>query len=155
MSSVNDAIKLKSLKEHTEKSDGLRILIARFRPRYLCKEYENWYVWWKELAPSRSLWKEYLKEKKINWDEYSRRYRSEILKNPLALNAIHTLDSLVDDRPAVLNPDENQQFRNEFLHSNQRYEISSRYDTVALLCHCKDENRCHRYLDKEMVRQQI
>lgn len=32
-----DAIKLKSLKEPTEESDGFRILIARYRPRYLRK----------------------------------------------------------------------------------------------------------------------
>lgn len=35
-----DAIKLKSL-EPTEESDGLRILIARYRPQYLCKDDEN------------------------------------------------------------------------------------------------------------------
>ena len=57
-------IQLKSLKEPTEESDGLRILIARFRPRYFPKEKENWDEWWKELAPSKSLWKDYLKDKK-------------------------------------------------------------------------------------------
>ena len=57
-------IKLKSLKEPVENSDGLRILIARYRPRYLPKEKENWNHWWKELAPSRELWKEYIKDKK-------------------------------------------------------------------------------------------
>lgn len=51
MKSAN-AIKLKSLKEPTEDSDGLIVLIARFRPRYLRKEDENWDAWWKELAPS-------------------------------------------------------------------------------------------------------
>ena len=43
-----DAIKLKSLKDPTEESDGFRIMIARFRPRYLRKEDENWNAWWKE-----------------------------------------------------------------------------------------------------------
>lgn len=57
MASVNDVIKLKSLKEPLEKSDGLIILIAKFRQRYLRKEGGNWHIWRKELAPSRSLWK--------------------------------------------------------------------------------------------------
>lgn len=140
-----DAIKLKSLKEPTEESDGLRILIARFRPRYLRKESENWDVWWKELAPSKLLWKEYLKDKKIDWNEYSRRYKSEILDNPLAVNALHNLASL--DR--TINPHTNQ----EEQLPPQRSDILSKYDTVTLLCHCKDENYCHRSLVKLMVRE--
>ena len=59
-----DAIKLKSLKEPTEESDGLRILIARYRPRYLRKEDENWNVWWKELAPVNHFGKSILKTRK-------------------------------------------------------------------------------------------
>ena len=141
-----DAIKLKSLKEPTEESDGLRILIARFRPRYLRKEDENWHAWWKDLAPSKLLWKEYLKDKKIDWDEYSRRYKLEILSNSLALKALHKLASL--DR-TIINPDLNQKEQLE----SQRSDILSGYDTVTLLCHCKDENHCHRFLVKTMVKE--
>src|ERR1044072_3421348 len=86
-------IHLKSLKDPTEESDGLRILIARFRPRYLPKEKENWDEWWKELAPSKSLWREYLKDKKIDWHEYSRRYRMEIKDSPQGVKALHKLFS--------------------------------------------------------------
>ena len=67
-------IKLKSLKEQDENSDGLRILIDQFRPRYLQKDKENWDQWCKELAPSRALWKDYIKDKKIDWSEYSTIY---------------------------------------------------------------------------------
>ena len=141
-----DAIKLKSLKQPTADSDGFRILIARFRPRYLRKQDENWHVWWKELAPSKSLWKEYLKDKKIDWDEYSRRYKLEIQNNPSALKALYDLASL--GRPNF-NPDTNQK---EQLDS-QYSDILSKYDTVTLLCHCKDENHCHRYLVKQMVKE--
>jgi uncharacterized protein YeaO (DUF488 family) len=35
------ALKINALKETTEKSDGLRILIARYRPRALPKSKEN------------------------------------------------------------------------------------------------------------------
>jgi uncharacterized protein YeaO (DUF488 family) len=144
-----DAIKLKSLKEATEESDGLRILIARYRPRYLRKEDENWHVWWKELAPSKSLWKEYLKDKKIDWDEYSRRYILEILNNPLALKALDNLASLDRTNNSNTNHGEQQQ------PTPQRsyiYNILSKYDTITLLCHCKDENHCHRFLVKRMVK---
>jgi len=147
MASPN-AIKLKSLKQPAEESDGLRILIARFRPRYLRKEDENWHVWFKELAPSKSLWKEYLKDKKIDWDEYSSRYKLEILNNPLALKSLHNLALL--DRTNI-NPDVNQEEHQEPL--SQRSDILSKFDTVTLLCHCKDENHCHRSLVKHMVKE--
>lgn len=142
-----DAIKLKSLKEPTEKSDGLRILIARYRPRYLRKEDENWHAWWKELAPSKLLWKEYLKEKKIDWNEYSRRYKLEIRSNPLALNALQNLASL--DR--INNLDTNQEKQNQPL--SEYSDILSKYDIITLLCHCKDENHCHRHIVKQMVKE--
>jgi uncharacterized protein YeaO (DUF488 family) len=59
------SIKTKSSKEYIDKSaDGLRILLARFRPRYLPKDKEKWDQWCKELAPSRELWKKYVKDKK-------------------------------------------------------------------------------------------
>ena len=143
-----DAIKLKSLKEPTEESDGLRILIARYRPRYLRKEDENWHAWWKELTPSKSLWKEYLKDKKIDWDEYSRRYKLQILSNPLALKALQNLAAL---ERATISLDSNQEEHEKTLL--QRPDILSNYDTVTLLCHCKDENHCHRTLVKQMVKE--
>ena len=49
-----DSIKLKSLKEPKEESDGLRVSVARYRPRYLPKHKENWDEWWKDF-PSRTL----------------------------------------------------------------------------------------------------
>jgi len=143
-----DAIKLKSLIETTEESDGLRILIARYRPRYLRKDDENWHVWWKELAPSKSLWKEYLKDNKIDWDEYSRRYKLEILNNPLALKALHNLASL--DRTTI-NRNTNQVEQEQ--PPSQRSDILSKYKAITLLCHCKDENHCHRFLVKQMVKE--
>lgn len=145
MTSV-DSIRLKSLKEPSEESDGLRILIARYRPRYLRRENENWHVWWKELAPSKSLWKEYLKDKKIDWNEYSRKYKLEILNNPLALKALNNLASL----DKAVNPDVNPEGQKQPL-SPYPYTLSG-YDTVTLLCHCKDESHCHRLLVKHMVK---
>jgi uncharacterized protein YeaO (DUF488 family) len=48
-------IKLKSLRQSIEPCDGLRILITRFRPRYVKKGNENWEVWHRDLARSRQL----------------------------------------------------------------------------------------------------
>ena len=76
---MTKSIITKSLKDPTDKSaDGLRILIARFRPRYLPKDKENWDLWCKELAPSRALWNDYIKDKNIDWTEYSRRYMRKL-----------------------------------------------------------------------------
>jgi uncharacterized protein YeaO (DUF488 family) len=90
-------IKLKSLKESIDKSDDLRILIARYRPRYLPKEKENWNHWWKDLAPSRDLWKSYIKDKKIEWPEYKRRYIDEIQNNQQSTQLLQILSSFVND----------------------------------------------------------
>jgi uncharacterized protein YeaO (DUF488 family) len=124
-----DAIKIKSLKQPTEESDGLRILIARYRPRYLRKEDENWHAWWKELAPSKLLWKAYLKEKKIDWDEYSRRYKLEIRNNPLALNALHNLASLGGP---IVNPDTRQEEQLEVLSPRNIIKIQYRNTPMSL-----------------------
>jgi uncharacterized protein YeaO (DUF488 family) len=114
-------LKLKSLKEPTNSEDGLRILIARYRPRYLPKNKENWDQWWKDLAPSKALFKEFLKDKRIGWKEYERKFRLEIKNNPNALNALNALRTLVNTR------------------------------NVTILCHCIDEKRCHRAIIKQMA----
>jgi len=42
------------------------------------------------LAPSRELLNDW-KEGKITWEEYAKRYRTEILNNPLAIKRIKEL----------------------------------------------------------------
>jgi uncharacterized protein YeaO (DUF488 family) len=143
------SIQLKSLKDPTEESDGLRILIARFRPRYLPKEKENWDEWWKELAPSKSLWKDYLKDKKIDWPEYSRRYKMEIKDNPQGLKALYRLtfkniNGIVKNYKYGGNQQEQQNLYDQD-HSMIKFKA------VTLLCHCKDEKYCHRSIVKAMV----
>jgi len=115
-------LKLKSLKEPTEQQDGFRILIARYRPRYLPKSEENWHEWWKELAPSRILHKEYMIDKKLNWSLYKKRFLSEIKNNPDALDEIKELRQM------------------------------SRDQDVTLLCHCIGmDKHCHRFIIQELV----
>jgi len=114
-------LRLKSLKEPTNPEDGLRILIARYRPRYLPKNKESWDQWWQDLAPSKALFKEFVKDKTIDWNEYERKFRREIRNNPNSLNTLNGLRSL------------------------------SKTSNVTILCYCKDENRCHRFIIKQMT----
>jgi uncharacterized protein YeaO (DUF488 family) len=118
-------LKVKSLKEKTvEEFDGLRILIARYRPRYLSKSNETWNEWWKELAPSKSLHKDYMKDKKIDWTEYKKRFLME-MKSTDAQERIRKLKKLVNDGK-----------------------------DITLLCYCDSTivgDHCHRYIIKNLV----
>ncbi len=118
-------LKLKSLKEPPSRDDGLRIMIARYGIRGQKKEYRQWDQWkeegWKELAPSPALIREYIKQKKIGWDEYVVKYTLEIKSNRKALEALSRLRSLTATR------------------------------TVTILCHCRKETRCHRSIIKQMI----
>lgn len=118
-------LKVKSLKEKTiEESDGLRILITRYRPRYLSKSNETWNEWWKELAPSKTLHKDYMKDKKIDWTEYKKRYLIE-MKSTIAQERIRELKQLVKDGK-----------------------------DITLLCYCDSAvvgDHCHRYIIKNLV----
>jgi uncharacterized protein YeaO (DUF488 family) len=71
--------------------------------------------------PSKALFKEFLKDKRIGWKEYERKFRLEIKNNPNALNALNALRTLVNTR------------------------------NVTILCHCIDEKRCHRTIIKQMA----
>jgi uncharacterized protein YeaO (DUF488 family) len=115
-------IKLKSLRESTESSDGLRILITRFRPRYVKKGKENWDSWYRELAPSRQLWYDYFKSK-IDWSQYRQRFIEQMNDSPKSIELIHWLA--------------------KFENNNER--------NVTLMCFCKNEKSCHRSVVKELV----
>ena|SRR5690349_3988750 len=78
-------IKLKSLRQSQEPSDGFRILITRFRPRYIKKENESWDAWYRELAPSKQLWHDYFKSNKIDWSQYRERFIEEMMDNPKSI----------------------------------------------------------------------
>jgi hypothetical protein len=74
-------------------------------------------------------------------------YILEILNNPLA-KALDNLASL--DR--TNNSDTNHEGQHQQQQPpSQRPDILLKYDTVTLLCHCKDENHCHRFLVKRVM----
>jgi uncharacterized protein YeaO (DUF488 family) len=118
------SIKLKSLRQSTESSDGFRILITRFRPRYIKKENENWDAWYRELAPSRQLWHDYFKSNKIDWSQYRERFIEEMMDNPKSIELIHWLS---------------------------KFENNSNNNNTTLICFCENEKNCHRSIVKELA----
>lgn len=63
----------KSIQGKKQKSDGIRICIMR-RPG----KNEDFDIWMPVLAPSHKLLDDY-HAKKINWDEYIKRFTKEVL----------------------------------------------------------------------------
>jgi uncharacterized protein YeaO (DUF488 family) len=112
-----------------EEGDGLRVLVTRYRPRGLKKEFETWEVWYPELAPSVELHAAaYGKQGlKIGWEVYRRRYLME-MKSAEARGRIAELAGRV-----------------------------KRGETVTLLCSsaCVRESRCHRSLLAELIEEAV
>jgi uncharacterized protein YeaO (DUF488 family) len=115
-------IKLKSLRQPMDSSDGLRILITRFRPRYVKKGNETWDAWYRELAPSRQLWYDYFKSNKIDWNQYRERFIVQMRDNPKSTELIHWLS------------------RFENINNN-----------ITLICFCENEKSCHRSIVKDLA----
>jgi uncharacterized protein YeaO (DUF488 family) len=115
-------IKLKSLRQSQEPSDGFRILITRFRPRYIKKENESWDAWYRELAPSRQLWHDYFKSNKIDWSRYRERFIEEMMDNPKSIELICWLS--------------------KFGNNDNK--------NITLICFCENEKKCHRSIVKEL-----
>lgn len=119
-------IRTKIWNEPAEPSDGTRIFIARYRPRFLRKCDEPWDEWQKELAPSRELhaaWYGKQGKKPICFDEFVVRYKEEMKAQE---NSISTLAKRLGAG-----------------------------ETLCLLCYCQDANRCHRTLLKAMIEEMI
>jgi uncharacterized protein YeaO (DUF488 family) len=121
------AIKLKSLRQSQGPSDGFRILITRFRPRYVKKENENWDAWYRELAPSRQLWYDYFKSNKIDWNQYREQFIEEMMNDPKSTELIHWLSNFED-------------------HNNNKNNKN-----ITLICFCENEKNCHRSIIKELT----
>lgn len=68
-------------------TQGIRILVDRLWPRGLSKETLNVERWMREIAPSNELrkWYSHVPER---WDEFKRRYFSELEINPLTEDLI-------------------------------------------------------------------
>ncbi|HEY5631926.1 MAG TPA: hypothetical protein VIR31_07335, partial [Nitrososphaeraceae archaeon] len=92
------------------------------------------------------LWKKYVKDKDIDWPEYSILYIEEIKGNPQAIQLLQILSFFVNDRNHRKKP--HIQLQQEQL---KIYDLIQKHRTVTLLCHCKNEKLCHRSIVKDMI----
>ncbi len=124
-------LKSKSVHSPLGKSDGLRILVARFRGRGL--PADRYDVWVASLGPSEKLLKSVLAEK-ITWMEFGKRYRDEMFA------------------PAATDKD-NATIKNHGQKFTLRLVAKlAEKGNVTLLCHCaEDAKQCHRFLLQELI----
>jgi uncharacterized protein YeaO (DUF488 family) len=119
------AIRTRRWTDEAEAGDGLRVLVCRYRPRGLKKEFETWDVWYPELGPSAELHAgAYGKGGvKVGWEVYRRHYLEE-MRGAAARGRIEELAGRVRGG-----------------------------ETVTLLCSsaCERESRCHRSLLAELI----
>ena len=80
-------IQIKRVYDNPDTLDGVRILVDRLWPRGLSKEKARLDYWAKDVAPSNALrtWYQHDREK---WDEFKRRYRTELNGNPDAVEKL-------------------------------------------------------------------
>jgi uncharacterized protein YeaO (DUF488 family) len=115
----------------SRKSDGLRILVTRFRGRGMpANRYD---VWMPSLGPSEQLLKKFLAGR-VSWSEFARQYREEIF-----------LDGEIDARCDTIK-NHGQKFTLRLI------KRLARRGTVTLLCHCDEEQKlCHRHVLKKVL----
>lgn len=70
--------------------DGVRVLIDRLWPRGVTKQAAAIDHWFKELAPSTGL-RQWFGHDPARWQNFRRRYSSEIRANPEMLKALRSL----------------------------------------------------------------
>ena len=116
-------IKTKSIYDPIEDSDGTRILITRYWPRGIKKE--NFDKWYKDLAPSRNLLKDY-KEGRIDFQLFEKLFWNEISKNK---NVIDICRGIAKDAF------DGKEF--------------------TLLCYEKEESNCHRKLIRKLCEDEL
>ena len=85
-------VKLKRAYEPPAATDGTRILIDRLWPRGISKEKAALDQWMKEIAPSTKL-RKWFGHDPARWDEFRRRYATEVQTMPRSsINCAHLHD---------------------------------------------------------------
>ncbi|MEQ1956454.1 DUF488 domain-containing protein [Mesorhizobium sp. CN2-181] len=80
-------IGLKRAYEPPSSEGGFRILVDRLWPRGLSKAEAAIDLWLKEIAPSAEL-RRWFGHDPAKWDEFRRRYRDELDRDPEAVQAL-------------------------------------------------------------------
>lgn len=81
---------LKRIYDEPAANDGYRILIDRLWPRGICKDDAKLDEWLKELAPSSEL-RKWFDHKAERFDEFSKRYKSELKQHTAEIDHIKKL----------------------------------------------------------------
>jgi uncharacterized protein YeaO (DUF488 family) len=90
MSIAVDHIKLKRAYEPPASDDGTRILIDRLWPRGVKRADAAIDEWMKDIAPSTGL-RKWFGHDPARWQEFRRRYQSEIRQHPDEFDRLRTL----------------------------------------------------------------
>lgn len=81
------AISLKRTYDTASDGDGYRVLVDKLWPRGVSKQQARVDEWIKDIAPSDELRKTFHDEE-IDWDEFRRRYLSELKEHREALREL-------------------------------------------------------------------
>jgi uncharacterized protein YeaO (DUF488 family) len=124
-------LQTKSVQSPIAKSDGLRLLVARFRGRRLpASRYD---VWMPSLGPSERLLRQIL-DGVITWAAFSKAYREELF-----------LDGPIDGLSETVK-NHGQKFTLRLVRRLAEAQ------PVTLLCHCdEDQAQCHRHVLKALI----
>lgn len=123
-------IRTRRWNDPVEPGDGLRLLIARYRPRGIAKANETWDAWEPDLGPSKTLHAAVYGKgglTGIPWETYRISYLREMRG---------------DEQVRLIG------------------ELAQRVaggETITLLCSsaCERESRCHRSLLKELIERHL
>jgi uncharacterized protein YeaO (DUF488 family) len=83
-------VRLKRAYEPASPNDGLRVLVDRLWPRGVGKTEAAVARWMKEIAPSSEL-RKWFGHDPERWQEFRRRYRSELRQHPDELDELREL----------------------------------------------------------------
>ncbi len=89
-------IRLKRIYEPPALEDGFRVLVERLWPRGVSRQRARLDLWLKDIDPSPELRKWYAHDQ-TKWNEFQRRYRSELIKNPV----LSRLQKLIHEQKAI------------------------------------------------------
>ncbi|MFG1449888.1 MAG: DUF488 family protein [Thermoplasmataceae archaeon] len=92
-------VKVKSIYEPKEPSDGIRVLITRYYPRGVKRE--NFDIWMRSLAPDQGLLKRY-KEGSMTWSDFETEFYDEVKNRNQSIQDIEKIRSMTQEKNVTL-----------------------------------------------------
>ncbi len=94
---MGNIIRIKRAYDEASPDDGYRIYIDRIWPRGLSHETFHYDDWDKEIAPSTELREWFHEDPDGRWEEFQKRYMTELKENP----SFKTLREILSEKPVV------------------------------------------------------